>query len=85
MTEAPLPTENSNDNRQYKNATKNFDNIVIADRLRTASWSNRNHPTGLVKPVYGYPGSLLTANAMYSYNAIIIISFCIYHICVIKY
>ena len=40
---------------QHTNATKNFDYITIADRLRTVSWSNNSHPTGVVKPVYGYP------------------------------
>ena len=27
---------------------QNFDYTTIADRLRTASWSNNNHPTGVV-------------------------------------
>ena len=33
-----------------KNATKNFDYTTIVDRLRTVSWSNSSHPTGVVKP-----------------------------------
>ena len=37
---------------QRKNATKNFDYTTIANRLRTVSWSNSSHPTGVVKPVY---------------------------------
>ena len=37
---------------QHKNATKNFDNTTIADRLRTVSWRNSRHPTEFVKPVY---------------------------------
>ena len=52
-----------------KKATTNFYYTTIADRLRTVSWSTRqkggdltqsydkspyNHPTGMVKPVYGY-------------------------------
>ena len=41
----------------HKNATiqkrhQNFDYTTIADRLRTVSWSNNSHPTGVVKPVY---------------------------------
>ena len=36
--------------RQHKNATKNFDNTTIADRLRPVSWGNDSHPTGVVKP-----------------------------------
>ena len=32
---------------QYKNATKHFDYTMIADRLRTVSWGNDSHPTGV--------------------------------------
>ena len=55
MTKAPTPTEKSKkqrDNTPKKNATKNFDYTTIADRLRTVSWKNNSHPTGVVKPVY---------------------------------
>ena len=38
---------------EHKNATKNFDNTTIAERLRTVSWGNDNQPTRVVKPVYG--------------------------------
>ena len=40
---------------QHKNATKNVDYITIADRLKTVSWGNDSHPTGVVKPVYAIP------------------------------
>ena len=40
---------------QHKNATKNLDYATIADWLRTVSWSNSSHPTGVIKPVYGNP------------------------------
>ena len=30
------------------NATKKFDYTAVADRLRTVSWSNYGHPTGVV-------------------------------------
>ena len=45
--------------RQYKiqksktktqKPTKMFDYKAIADRLRTVSWSNFSHPTGVVNP-----------------------------------
>ena len=49
---------------QHKNATKNFDYTTIADRLRTVSWSNRSHPTGVVKPVYERSIFQLTATAV---------------------
>ena len=44
-----------------KNDTKIFDSTMIKDRLKTVSWSNDSHPTGVVKPVYGIP---LTAKAV---------------------
>ena len=56
ITKAPTPTEKSKKaTRQHKNATKNFDYTTIADRLRTVSFGNDKHPTGVVKPVYGIP------------------------------
>ena len=59
-----IPTENSKTNGHHKNTTKNFDNTTIADRLRTVSWSNNSHPTGVVKSVYGYQIFPLTAKAV---------------------
>ena len=38
---------------QHKNATKNFDYTKIAARLRTVSWGNDSHPTGVVEPFNG--------------------------------
>ena len=64
MTKPPIPTENSKTKGQHTNATKNFDYTTIADRLRTVSWSKSSHPTGVVKPVYGYPTFTLTAKAV---------------------
>ena len=50
MTKAPTPTEKSKKRRDNtKTATKNFDYTTIADRLRTVSWGNDSHPTGVVK------------------------------------
>ena len=47
MTKAPTQTEMSKGQRDNtNNATKKFDYTAIADRLRTVSWSNYNHPTG---------------------------------------
>ena len=60
----PITTENSETNGQHKNVTKNFDYTTIADRLRTVSWSNNSYPTGVVKPVYGYPTFPLPAKAV---------------------
>ena len=49
---------------QHKNATKKFDYTTIADRLRTVSWSNSSHPTGMVKPVYERSTFPLTAKVV---------------------
>ena len=40
---------------------KNLDQTTIADRLKTVSWNNKSNPTGVVKPVDGYPAFPLTA------------------------
>ena len=40
---------------QHKQRHKKFDKTAIADRLRTASWSNYSHPTGLVNRFTGPP------------------------------
>ena len=49
---------------QHINATKNLDYTTIADWLRTVSWSNASHPTGVVKPVYGIPTFPLTTKSV---------------------
>ena len=65
VTKTPSPTEQSKKQMwQHKNATKNFDYTTIADRLRTVSWSNSSHPTGVVKPVYERSTFPLTATAV---------------------
>ena len=65
MTKAPTPKEKSKKQRDNtKNATKNVDYTTIADRLRTVSWSNSSHPTGVVKPVYERSTFPLTAKAV---------------------
>ena len=46
MTKAPYTHRKIHKTKwQHKNATKNFDNTAIADRLRTVSWDNDSHPT----------------------------------------
>ena len=65
MTKAPTPTEKSKKHcDNIKNDTKNFDYTPIADRLRTVSWSNSIHHTGVVKPVYERSTFPLTATAV---------------------
>ena len=65
MTKAPTTTEKIQLTRwKHENATTTFDYTTISDRLRTVSWSNDSHPTGVVKPVYWIPTFLLTANAV---------------------
>ena len=62
-TKGPTYTEKSKKQRddKKKTATKNFDYTTITDRLRTVSWSNNSHPTGVVKPVYDRSTFQLTA------------------------
>ena len=60
---ALIPTENSTTNRQYKNATE-IDYTTTVDQLRTVTWTNDSHPTGVVKSIYGYPTSTLNGKPM---------------------
>ena len=54
MTKAPTPTEMSKgQSDNTNNATKKIDYTAVADRLRTVSWSNYGHPTGVVNLVHG--------------------------------
>ena len=60
-------------NRKFENQwttqkrhQKNLDYTTTVDRLRTVSWSNNSHRTGVVKPVYGYPTLPLTEKAVLS-------------------
>ena len=64
MTNAPTLTEKSKKQRDNtKSATKTF-YTAIADRLKTVSWSNNSHPTGVVKPLYEHSITLLTTKAV---------------------
>ena len=49
---------------QHKKRHQNFDYTTIADRLRTVSWSNSSHPTGVVKPVYERSTFQITAKVV---------------------
>ena len=54
MTKAPTPTEMSKGlSENTNNVTKKCEYTAVADRLRTVSWSNYSHPTGVVNLVYG--------------------------------
>ena len=65
MTKAPTPTEKSKKQRDnIKNATKNFHYKTIADRIKTGSWSNNSHPSGVVKLVYERSTFPLTTTAV---------------------
>ena len=65
MTKAPTPTEKSKKQRDNtKTQPKIFDYTTIADPLRTVSWGNDSHPTGVVKPVYGISTFPLTTIAV---------------------
>ena len=47
-----------------KNATQILDCTTITDTLRTVSWGNDSHQTGVVKPVHGFPTFPLTTKAV---------------------
>ena len=65
MTKAPTPTEKSKKQRDNtKTPPKTSIYTTIADRLRTVSWGNDSHPTGVVKPVNGIPTLPLTTTVM---------------------
>ena len=54
MTKALTPAEISKgQNDNTNNATKKFEYTAVADWLRTVSWSNYGHRTGVVNLVYG--------------------------------
>ena len=54
MKKAPTPAEMSKgQSGNTNNATKKFDYTAVADRLRTVSWSNYGHPTGVVNRLTG--------------------------------
>ena len=63
MIKAPTPTEKS---KKQRDNTKTPPKSSITQRLRTVSWGNDSHPTGVVKPVYGIPTFSLTAKALKS-------------------
>ena len=53
MTKAPTPAEMSKgQSDNTNNATKKFDYTAVGDRLRTVSWSNYDHQTGVVEWFY---------------------------------
>ena len=65
VTKTSSPTDQSKKQRdKIKNATQNFGYMAIADRLRTISWSNSSHPTGVIKLVYKRSTFPLTATAV---------------------
>ena len=54
MTKVPTPAEMSKgQSDNTNNAKKKVDYKAIADRLRTVSWSNYGHPTGVVNRFTG--------------------------------
>ena len=61
---APTPTENPKSNLITQKRHQNFDYTTIADRLRTVSWGNHSHTTGVVKPVNGIPTLPLTTTVL---------------------
>ena len=50
MTKAFTSPEHNKKHSDNTKRHKNFDYTTIMDQLRTVSWSDDNHPTGVVKP-----------------------------------
>ena len=50
MTKTFLPTKNQKPIDNTQKPIEKFDYSMIADRLRTVSWSDSSHPTGVVNP-----------------------------------
>ena len=64
MPKAPALTEMPKGHSDNTNNTTNkFDYTATVDRLRTVSWSNYSHPTGVVNGLTG-PTFQLTATAV---------------------
>ena len=59
MTKAPTLTENSKKQHDNTKNDRNFYYTTIADRLRTVSWSNDSHQTGVVNRFTGSQPSRL--------------------------
>ena len=53
MKRAPITTENPKSNATTHKCHQNLVYTTIADRLRTVSWSNNSHSTGVVTPANG--------------------------------
>ena len=65
-TKAPTPTEKSKAQCDNTRTPPKTSITTIADRHRTVSWGNESHPTGVVKPVYGFQTFPLTTTAVLS-------------------
>ena len=48
-----------------RDLTQSYDNYTtISDRLRTVSWGNYSHPTGVIKPINEIPTLQLTTTVV---------------------
>ena len=63
---SPYTTGNAKKQVTTQKRHQKFDYTTTEGRLRTVSWSNNNHQTGVVKPVYWIPTFQLTTKALLS-------------------
>ena len=64
VTKAHIPREIKKIKRQHKDAIKNFDYRMIADRLRMVNFCNNCHSGGVIKLDFRIPTLHLTAEAV---------------------
>ena len=63
LTKAPRKIKTATS--KHETATNNVKyTVTIVDRLMAVNWSNKSHPTGVVKPVYGIQTFPLTAKVV---------------------
>ena len=64
MIKDRTPTEKSKTISDNTKRHQKLDYTTIADQLKTVSWSNGSHPTGVFKPFYEIPTFPLTTKAV---------------------
>ena len=62
--ENPYTNRKLNNQLTTEKRHQNIDYTTIADQLRTVSWSNNIHTTGVVKPANGSPTFPVTQKAV---------------------
>ena len=64
LCQKPLHPQEKSEKQRDNTKTPPKTSTTIADRLRTVSWGNDSHSTGVVKPIYERSTFPLTAKAV---------------------